>query len=113
MTKTNPVLTIAGVMPAAPEMSQWTTAYSNPDAELGARIERPRGNRGPSLSMAGVMPGAPQVTHWNAPYPTGESIYVDALRIAERNAALAAGVVPLARRSRRPRLTTGHTRTAA
>ncbi|MGH9231451.1 MAG: hypothetical protein ACRD07_22450 [Acidimicrobiales bacterium] len=49
----NPVFSIAGVMPAASEMT-WKTAYPNPDS-LVAR-PRPAGH-GVSLSIAGATAG--------------------------------------------------------
>jgi len=64
----NPVITIAGVIP---------------------------GNQGPSISMAGVTFGTPTAAEWFTAYPSGEAIYVNQLRNAERKAALAAKVTKL------------------
>ena len=60
----SPAFSIAGVMPAASQMT-WKTAYPNPDATISA--PRPAGH-GPVFSIAGVIPGTPEVA-WRTAMP--------------------------------------------
>jgi hypothetical protein len=69
----SPVFSMAGVMPAASEMT-WTTAYPNPDAGISA--PRPAGHA-VSLSIAGVMPGRPE-TAWRTAMPDPTRDVLDA-----------------------------------
>ena len=59
-----PVMTIAGIVPASPEM-QWKVPYPDPDAY---NTRRGNGYRsvGPTMSIAGIMPGTPQMDAWYA-----------------------------------------------
>lgn len=59
-TSVNPVFSMAGVMPASPQMTHWHTAYPHPEPIDNGRLPC----SGPSFSTAGVMPGTPEVTHW-------------------------------------------------
>ena len=60
----SPAFSIAGVMPAASQMT-WKTAYPNPDSLAAA--PRPAGH-GPVFSIAGVIPGTPEVA-WRTAMP--------------------------------------------
>ncbi len=89
----NPILTIAGIVPGAPEMTNWRSGMNRPTSGATSSF------RGPCISMAGVTFSTPTVSHWRTSYPNGESIYVDALRRADAQAALESKVSGLPRRS--------------
>jgi hypothetical protein len=100
----SPVFSIAGAMPGDSEMSHWDTANINPDAAFATPNGQRHHQRGPSFSMAGAMPGGSSVKHWDTPFPTGEAIYVNALREAERRELVegaGATVLPFRTRARR------------
>lgn len=105
----SPVFSMAGVMPAASEMT-WTTAYPNPDAGLSA--PRPAGHA-VSLSIAGVMPGRPEIAWRTAmPDPTRDVLdatgHVTTIAEAEARAELAPRAGVLALRAATVRIA-GHT----
>ena len=77
----NPVFTIAGAGPGAPEMTHWRTGMNPFPTANGRRI-----CRGPVGTIAGMAPGAPSFPGWQTAYPNGESIYVAELRRTEAKA---------------------------
>ena len=69
----SPVFSIAGVMPAASQMT-WKTAYPNPDALIAA--PRPAGH-GPTFTIAGVIQGGPD-NGWRTAMPDPTRDCIDA-----------------------------------
>lgn len=91
----SPAFSIAGVVPAASQMT-WKTAYPNPDVLVAA--SRPAGH-GPTFTVAGVIQGSPD-NGWRTamPDPTRDCLdangYVVTKLEAAARAQLAARRVP-------------------
>ena len=85
----SPAFSIAGVMPAASQMT-WKTSFPNPDALVSPA--RPAGH-GPVFSVAGVIPGTPEVAWRTAmPDPTRDCLDANGHVITKLQAAARAEV---------------------